>query len=99
MTKSKRLNQKTLLLGLSLAILFVILGVFCFSHALETLDLKASEMGLEEQPVYDPPFPDYNITGSENTWSHFVIAIISTFLLFGVTFVVAKLLSKKRDHA
>ncbi|MDR2707667.1 MAG: hypothetical protein LBB87_02840 [Nitrososphaerota archaeon] len=99
MQKSKKLNQKTMLIGLSLALILVILGVFCFSYALEALDLKASELGIEEQPIYDPPFPDYNLSGSENKWSNLVIGIASTFLLFMVAFAVAKVLSKKRDPA
>ena len=94
----KKLNQKTVLIGLSVALLLVILGVFCFSYALETLDLKASELGLEEQPIYDAPFPGYNITGSENKWSNLVVSIASTLLLFIVAFTVAELLSKKRDN-
>ncbi len=95
MKKSKKLNQKTILIGLSVALILVILGVFCFSYALETLDLKASEIGLEEQHIYDPPFPDYNRIGFENKWSNLVISIASTILLFIVAFAVAKLLSKK----
>jgi ABC-type spermidine/putrescine transport system permease subunit I len=99
MLKSKKkLNQKTMLIGLSVALLFVIIGVFCFSYALETLDLKASELGIEEQPIYDPPFPDYNITGLENKWSNLVIGVASTLLLFVVAFAVAKLLSKKSER-
>lgn len=99
MTLSKKLNQKTVLIGLSAALLLVILGVFCFSYAQETLDLKAAELGLEEQPIYDPPFPNYNITGLENKWSNLIISIASTFLLFIVALMVAKLLSKKRGNA
>jgi amino acid transporter len=95
MIVSKRLNQKTVLVGLSVALILVILGVFWFSYALETLDLKASEMGLEERPVYDPPFPDYSITRFESKWSNLIISVTSTFLLFIVAFAVAKLLSKK----
>jgi len=98
MSKNKKLNQKTVLIGLSAALILVILGVFCFSYALETLDLKATELGLEEQPIYDPPFPDYNILGLENKWSNLLISIISTLLLFVVAFAVAKLLSKKRGN-
>ncbi|MCL1977857.1 MAG: hypothetical protein FWG55_07155 [Candidatus Bathyarchaeota archaeon] len=52
-------------------------------------------MGLEEQPIYDPPFPDYNIIGSESKWGALIVGIASTFLLFVAAFGVAKLLSKK----
>jgi amino acid transporter len=92
----KKLNQKTLLVGLAVALIFVIVGVFCFSYAMETLDVKAEELGLEEQPIYEPPFPDYSIIGFENEWGALIIGIASTLLLFVVAFAVAKVLSKKK---
>jgi len=97
MIKSKMLNQKTVLIGLTAALIFVILGVFCFSYAQEMLDLTADDLGLEEQPIYDAPFPDYNIAGLENKWSNLIIGVTSTLLLFIVSYAVAKLLSKKKD--
>ena len=30
-------NQKTIIVGLAVALIFVLLGVFCFSYAFETL--------------------------------------------------------------
>ncbi|MDR0373714.1 MAG: hypothetical protein LBI79_09265 [Nitrososphaerota archaeon] len=96
MSKNNKLNQKTVLIGLIVALIFVILGVFCFSYAQEMLDLQAEELGLEAQPIYDPPFPDYNILGFENKWSTLIIGVTSVLLLFVVTFAVAKLLSKKK---
>jgi cobalt/nickel transport system permease protein len=98
LTKNKRLNKKTVIIGLSMAIFFVILGVFFFSYAIETLDLKAAELGIVEQPVYDPLFPDYNFSGFENKWSNLLIGIASTFLLFVAAFAIAKLISKKRKR-
>ena len=92
----KKINQKTLLVGLTVALIFVVVGVFCFSYAMETLDLKAEELGLEEQPIYEPPFPDYSIVGFENEWGALIVGIASTLLLFVVAFAVAKLLSKKK---
>jgi ABC-type antimicrobial peptide transport system permease subunit len=97
MAKNKKLNQKTIIIGLTAALIFAILGILCFSYAMETLDLKAGELGLEEQPIYDPPFPDYSITILEGKWGDIIIGVVFTLLLFVVTFVVAKLLSKKRD--
>ena len=97
MSKHKKLNQKTLLIGLALALIFVVIGVFCFSYALETLDLKAEELGLEAEPIYNPPFPDYAIIGLDNIWGTLLIGVISVFLLFGVAFGVAKLLSKRKN--
>jgi hypothetical protein len=97
MSKSKKLNQKTVLIGLAIAVIVVIIGVFCFSYALEMLDLKADELGLKESPIYDPPFQDYNITGLGNKCGSLLVGVASTFLLFVVAYAAAKLLKVKRD--
>jgi amino acid transporter len=92
----KKTSRKTLIFGLTVALVFVMAGVFCFSYALETLDVKAEELGVAEQPIYEPPFPDYSIVGFENQWGALVVGIASTLLLFGVGLVVAKVLNKKK---
>jgi hypothetical protein len=89
-------NQKTVIIGLSVAMVFVLLGVFCFSYAMETLDVKAEELGAQEQPVYEPPLPDYTIPGMDNEWGALLLGIISTLLLFAVGLGVAKLLNMKK---
>jgi hypothetical protein len=63
---------------------------------METLDVKAEELGAEEQPIYEPPFPDYSIIGFENEWGALILGISSTILLFIAGFAVAKVLSKKK---
>jgi hypothetical protein len=90
-------NQKTVIAGLTIAVIFVLLGVFIFSYAMETLDVKAEEMGAEEQPIYEPPLPDYTIPGLENEGGAVLLGVASTLLLFVVGFVVAKLLYKKKS--
>jgi len=92
---AKKTSRKTLIIGLAVALVFVLAGVFCFSYALETLDVKAEELGASEQPIYEPPFPDYSIVGFENEWGVLLIGVASTLLLFGVGLGVAKLLNKK----
>ena len=96
--KNKKSNKKTVIVGLIVALIFVILGVFCFSYALEMLDLKAGELGLTERPIYDPLFPDYSFPKLEGQWGDLLIGVIFTLLLFVVAFAVAKMLSKKRDN-
>jgi hypothetical protein len=88
-------DQKTLIIGLAVALVFVLLGVFCFSYALETLDVKAEELGAQEKPIYEPPFPDYTLAGFENEWGALLIGIGGTLLLFIAGLGVAKLLKKK----
>ena len=88
-------NQKTVIIGLAVSLIFVLLGVFVFSFAMETLDVKAEELGAQEQAAYEPPFPDYTITGFDNEWGALLIGIASTLLLFVVGLGVAKILKKK----
>ena len=89
-------SQKTIIVGLAISIIFVLLGVFLFSYAMETLDVKAEELGAEEQPVYEPPIPDYTLPGMENEWGSLLVGITSTLLLFIIAFGVAKILSKEK---
>jgi len=88
-------NQKTIIVGLVVSLIFVLLGVFVFSYAMETLDVKAEELGAEENPIYEPPLPDYTIPGMENEWGSLLLGIAGTLLLFVAGFTVAKILKKK----
>jgi hypothetical protein len=90
-------NQKTVIAGLTVALIFVLLGVFCFSYAMETLDVKADELGAEENPIYEAPLPDYTIPGLENEWGSLLLGITSTLLLFIAGLGAAKLLKKKKN--
>jgi hypothetical protein len=97
MAATKKLNQKTLLVGLAVAMIFVLVGVFVFSYSMETLDKQAEQLGVEENPVYEPPFPDYSIVGMDNVWGALIIGIGGTLLLFLAGLGVAKILSKKKS--
>jgi hypothetical protein len=90
-------NQKTIIVGLTVAIIFVLVGVFFLSYAMETLDVKAEQLGAQEQPVYKPPFSDYSIAGLDSTTSGLIIGIGGTLLIFVVGLVVAKILNKKKS--
>lgn len=90
-------NQKTVIVGLAICVIFVLLGVFIFSYAMETLDVKAEELGAEEKPIYEAPLPDYTIPGLENEAGAILLGVSGTLLLFIVGFAVAKLLSKKKS--
>jgi hypothetical protein len=90
-------NQKTNIVGLTVAIIFVMIGVFFLSNAMETLDVKAEELGAQEQPIYEPPFPDYSIAGMDNVWGALIIGLAATLLLFIVGLGVAKILNKKKS--
>lgn len=98
MTAPKRRNQKTLVIGLAAALIFVALGVFVFSYALETLDVKAEALGAQEQSIWTAPFADYTIAGSTNQWIALAVGIAATLLIFGAAFGVAKVLRKKKGE-
>lgn len=89
-------NQKTLFIGLVVALVFVLVGVFVLSYSMETLDKQAEQLGAEEKPIYNPPFADYTIPGLDNVWGALLIGIVGTLLLFIVGLGVAILLNKKK---
>jgi len=92
---NKKDNQKTVIVGLTVALVFVLLGVFVFSYGMETLDVKAEQLGMEEQSIYEAPFPDYSIAGLENEWGTLIVGLASTLLLFVAGFGIAKVLKKR----
>jgi hypothetical protein len=91
-------NQKTIIIGLTIAIIFVIIGVFCLSYAMETLDVQAEKLGAQEQPVYEPPLPDYIIPGMDNPYATALLGIASTLVIFAVALGIAKILNKKKSQ-
>jgi len=97
MTASIKRNQKTIFIGLVVALIFVLVGVFIFSYSMETLDKQAEQLGAEEKPVYDPPFADYTIPGMNNVWGALIIGIVGTLVLFIVGLGAAILLNKKKS--
>ncbi|MDR1992294.1 MAG: hypothetical protein LBQ98_02170 [Nitrososphaerota archaeon] len=98
MPKPKKQNQTTIIIGLTLALIFITIGVFGLTHTQEILDKKAEELGLKEQPIYNPPFPNYNLPNLENQWSTLIISTTTTLLLFAITVTLAKLLNKKKAN-
>jgi ABC-type antimicrobial peptide transport system permease subunit len=95
---NKKRNQKTLIIGLAAAIIFVILGVFVFSFAMETLDVKAEQLGAQEQSIWTAPFKDYTIAGSDSQWIALIVGIAATLLLFIAGIGTAKIIRKKKGE-
>jgi hypothetical protein len=89
-------NNKTILVGLAFALIFVVVGVFVLSYAQETLDVKADELGAQEQPIWTAPFADYTIAGSDSQWIALAVGVAATLLIFAVAIVAAKTLKKKK---
>jgi hypothetical protein len=88
-------RHKTIMIGLAIALVFVLVGVVFLSYSMETLDKQADKLGAEEKPIYSAPFADYTIPGFDTTRGALIIGVIGTILLFIVGLVVAKLFKKK----
>jgi cobalt/nickel transport system permease protein len=89
-------TKRTIILILALAMIFVLVGVFVLSYSFETLDKQAGVLGAQENPIYNPPFADYNIPGLDNTWGALIIGILGTLLLFAMGLAVAKIVRRKK---
>jgi ABC-type phosphate transport system permease subunit len=96
-TTNKKTTQKTIVIGLTVALIFVLIGVFLLSYSMETLDKQAEQLGSEEKPLFNPPFADYTIPGLDNVWGGLIVGIMGTLLLFVVSLTVAMLLRKKKS--
>jgi uncharacterized membrane protein len=94
--RTKKSNKKLLTIGLSLAIVFVVIGVLVFSYANETLDVQAENLGVQDQSTYSAPFSDYTIASFDNALGNILLGVASTFVVFGVTLGVAKMLKKSK---
>ena len=89
-------THKVIAIGLIVALVFVAVGVFMLSNSMETLDKQAEQLGAQEEPIYNPPFPDYAIPGIDNIWGALIIGISGTLLLFAAGLAVAKLVKKQK---
>ena len=90
-------TKKTVLIVLTLAMIFVLVGVFVLSFSFETLDKQAGKLGAEEKPVYKAPFADYNIPGLDNTWGALIVGVGGTLLLLVMGLIVAKIVRRKKS--
>ena len=96
--QTKKGINKTMVLGLITALVFVAVGTFLLSNSMETLDVAAEELGVFGGNILQSPFPEYVIPGFEdNVFATLFLGIISTILLFGVAWCVGKLLLKRKS--
>ncbi len=83
-----------MLYGLIIAVIFVITGTFILHESRETLDLVAERLGLEVANMLPAPFPDYTVPGFESIWVVVTLGVLSTLVIFVVTYGIGKLLAK-----
>lgn len=93
----KNLDRNTILVGLALAVIFVVIGNLVFAYAMETLDVKAEELEVTGENILDAPFPEYVIPGFENEWGGILLGVVATLAIFVVTLGIANLLKKKNS--
>jgi hypothetical protein len=92
---SALVTRRDLAVGLGVAALFVVLGTFLFGYSMETLDVKAEDLGIEAgEAVFPSPFPEYVVPGMETDAVNLVLGLVSTLLVFGVAWGVLKALAK-----
>jgi hypothetical protein len=87
-------DQKLIIIGLMMAVIFVVIGVLVFSYAMETLDVQAEILGAKEKTIWIPPFQDYTIVGFENEVVSILLGATSTGVIFLIALGVAMLLKK-----
>jgi hypothetical protein len=88
-------DRNLILAGVLVALVFVVVGAVWLSQSTETLDTVAENFGAKESPVWNPPLPDYEISGFEgNTVMNIVTGIAFTLIILGVTLVVGRGLLK-----
>ncbi len=92
---STLVTRRDLMVGLGVAALLVVMGTFIFGYSMETLDVKAEDLGIEaDEPVFPAPFPEYVIPGVESDAVNLLLGLVSTLLVFGVAWFVIKALAK-----
>ena len=95
--KSQKSNKRAILIGLAAALIFVALGTFVFSYAMETLDVAAEDLGASSQTIITAPLPEYVVPGfEENLLVNLMLGTISTIGIFGVAYGIGKLLTKRK---
>jgi len=91
--------KKLIILGIIVSIIFVIIGCAWLSLSIETFDEIAEKFGAEENPIWNPPIPDYELPGFEgNIVINMIIGIMFTILIFTISYITGHILkSKKRN--
>ncbi|MEM3438009.1 MAG: PDGLE domain-containing protein [Nitrososphaerales archaeon] len=92
-------ENRMILIGIIISVIFVLIGCIYLSSSQETLDKVAEEFGLSESLLWEAPLPDYELRGLEgNLFINLAIGIISTFVIFALTFTIGKILREKKEY-
>jgi hypothetical protein len=81
-----------------LGVLIILSPLFAYAAELvgysEPLENIAERLGVEENPIYEGILPDYSVPGLDMFSGTLISAVIGTLITMGVTFGVAKAISK-----
>jgi amino acid transporter len=89
---------KLTIIGIIISIIFVIIGCIWLSLSVETFDEIAENFGVKENPIWNPPLPDYELPGFEgNVLINTIIGIVFTIVVFIVTYSIGNLLKIKES--
>ncbi|MCX8182415.1 MAG: hypothetical protein N3D12_04795 [Candidatus Methanomethyliaceae archaeon] len=91
--------DKWILCGLMSALVFVLLGTFVFYESNETLDMVAERLGVIGENLLTAPFPEYTFPWFDSVWVSLMLGMISTIIIFTITYGIGKLLAKVREKS
>ena len=90
---------RSIVTGITAALIFVVVGVVWLSASMETLDVVAEHLGVEERVLWSPFLLDYMIPGlEESLGATLILGMASTFLVLGVAYGVGRALLVKRGR-
>ncbi|MCX8191972.1 MAG: hypothetical protein N3F06_04110 [Nitrososphaerales archaeon] len=89
--------SRMIVTGIAVSVVFVLIGGLWLYESAETFDKLAELFGAEEQPIYRPPLPDYEIPGLEgNKVANIIVGVLSTLFVLGTTLIIGKVLGIRR---
>jgi len=90
--------RKLLIIGVTISIVFVVVGSVWLSLSSETLEEIARSFGASESYVWPPPVPNYEIPGLEgNVVASITVGLVSTLIILGITYFVGRSLRSQKD--
>ena len=90
-------NRIIFAIGLSVSLVFVLVGCVWLSNSAETLDEVAEQFGAHDTSVWDAPLANYEIPGLEgNIFGNIALGMGATVFILGLTLVTGRTLKSKK---
>jgi len=82
--------------GVLISLILVVIGTIWLSYSQETLDRIAEHFGAKKITIWNPPLPEYEITGFQgSTMMSIITGSVFTLLVLFLAFIVGKGLKAK----